>query len=58
MMRLLRCTVRVDNQDEALRFYTEKLGFEKKMDMPMGPAQRWITVAPKGEPGAAQGTQH
>ena len=51
MMRVIRCTVRVDNQDEALRFYTEKLGFEKKMDLPMGPAQRWITVAPPGGPG-------
>jgi len=52
MMRLKRCTVRVHDQDEARRFYTEKMGFEVKMDMPMGPAQRWITVAPQGEPGA------
>jgi len=27
MMRLKRCTVRVHDQDEALRFYTEKMGF-------------------------------
>src|SRR5438552_5804197 len=52
MMRLMRCTVRVADQDEALRFYTERLGFEKKMDMPMGPGQRWLTVGPAGEAGA------
>ncbi len=52
MMRLIRCTVRVADQDEALRFYTERLGFEIKMDMPMGPAQRWLTVGPAGETGA------
>lgn len=49
MMRVLRVTVRVENQDEALRFYTEKLGFEKRADMPMGPTQRWITVSPKDD---------
>jgi catechol 2,3-dioxygenase-like lactoylglutathione lyase family enzyme len=37
----------VDDQDEALRFYTEKLGFEKKTDEPMGPDARFITVAPE-----------
>ncbi len=41
-------TVQVTDQDKALRFYTEKLGFEKRADMPMGPAQRWIEVAPPG----------
>jgi catechol 2,3-dioxygenase-like lactoylglutathione lyase family enzyme len=49
MIRVLRVTVRVENQDEALRFYTEKLGFEKRMDMPMGPTQRWITVGSKDD---------
>jgi catechol 2,3-dioxygenase-like lactoylglutathione lyase family enzyme len=54
MMRLARVTVRVADQAEALRFYTEKLGFVKKMDMPMGPTQRWLTVAPPdaGDSGA------
>lgn len=41
-------SVRVRNQDEAIRFYTEKLGFEKRMDMPMGGDMRWVTVAPPG----------
>jgi catechol 2,3-dioxygenase-like lactoylglutathione lyase family enzyme len=49
MMRLARVTLRVRDQAEALKFYTEKLGFVKKMDMPMGPGQSWITVAPPGE---------
>ena len=45
---LARVTILVRNQDEALRFYTEKLGFEKRADMPMG-ATRWLTVAPTGQ---------
>jgi len=43
-------TVRVKDQDEALRFYTERLGFEKRDDVPMGPEMRWLTVAPIGSP--------
>ena len=35
-------------QDEALRFYTETLGFEKRLDVPMGEGARWIEVAPPG----------
>ena len=49
MLRVLRVTIRVRDQEEALRFYTEKLGFEQRADLPMGPQRRWITVAPKGE---------
>jgi lactoylglutathione lyase len=41
-------TVQVTNQDKALEFYTQKLGFEKRRDDPMGPNQRWIEVAPQG----------
>lgn len=41
-------TVQVTDQDRALEFYTQKLGFEKRMDVPMGPGQRWIEVAPPG----------
>jgi lactoylglutathione lyase len=40
--------IRVKNQDEALRFYTERLGFEKRMDADMGEGKRWLTVAPVG----------
>lgn len=45
---LARVTILVSDQDEALSFYTEKLGFEKRADMPMG-ATRWLTVAPAGQ---------
>jgi uncharacterized glyoxalase superfamily protein PhnB len=38
-------TVAVTDQDEALAWYTEKLGFEKRMDVTAG-AMRWLTVAP------------
>src|SRR5207253_4567489 len=41
-------TVQVSDQDKALAFYTQKLGFEKRSDQPMGPNQRWIEVAPRG----------
>ena len=41
-------TVQVTDQDKALAFYTQKLGFEKRADQPMGPEQRWIEVAPPG----------
>jgi lactoylglutathione lyase len=38
----------VNDQDAAKAFYTEKLGFELRMDAPLGPDTRWIAVAPKG----------
>jgi len=41
-------TVHVTDQEKALAFYTEKLGFETRADMPMGPGQRWLEVAPAG----------
>ncbi len=37
----------VVDQDQALRFYVETLGFEKRLDVPMGSGARWIEVAPK-----------
>ena len=36
--------------DAALKFYTELLGFQKKMDNEMGPGQRWLTVSPADQP--------
>ena len=40
--------VLVDDQEKALRFYTDVLGFEKKRDIPVG-EYRWITVtSPEG----------
>lgn len=48
-MKLLRVTLRVQNQLEALHFYTEQMGFTKNADFPLGEGQRWITVSPSGE---------
>jgi lactoylglutathione lyase len=44
-------TAYVTDQDRAVDFYVNKLGFEKRRDNPMGPpgSPRWIEVAPKGE---------
>jgi predicted enzyme related to lactoylglutathione lyase len=41
-------TIQVKDQDEALRYYTECLGFEARMDVPMGEGMRWVTVAVPG----------
>ena len=43
--RVSTITIAVADQDEALAWYTEKLGFEKKMDV-RSPQFRWLTVAP------------
>lgn len=44
----------VQNQEKALRFYTEKLGFIKKIDIPLSEGNRWLTVVSKEEPDAAE----
>ncbi len=48
-MRVRLNSIVVDDQAAALKFYTEKLGFIVKTDMPAGGA-RWITVVPPDEP--------
>jgi catechol 2,3-dioxygenase-like lactoylglutathione lyase family enzyme len=40
--------VPVSDQDRAIEFYTEKLGFEKRADTPFGGGNRWVEVAPAG----------
>jgi catechol 2,3-dioxygenase-like lactoylglutathione lyase family enzyme len=40
--------VPVTDQDAALEFYTQKLGFEVRNDTPFGDGMRWIEVAPPG----------
>jgi lactoylglutathione lyase len=40
--------VPVTDQDRALAFYRDKLGFEKRLDAPYGDGKRWIEVAPPG----------
>jgi catechol 2,3-dioxygenase-like lactoylglutathione lyase family enzyme len=42
-------SVLVDDQEKALRFYTEVLGFQKKTEFPVGDA-RWLTVVSPEEP--------
>ena len=41
-------TLYVKDIDRAIDFYTNKLGWEKTMDAPMGEGNRWVTVAPEG----------
>ena len=50
-MRIKLNSIMVDDQEKALRFYTEVLGFEKRRDIPVGGPFRWITViSPEGHP--------
>jgi catechol 2,3-dioxygenase-like lactoylglutathione lyase family enzyme len=46
-------TVVVRNCDEALEFYTQKLGFHLLEDTPLPDNKRWLLVAPPGSPAAA-----
>ena len=48
-MRINLTSVLVDDQDRALRFYTEVLGFVKKTEIPLGEA-RWLTVVSPDDP--------
>jgi catechol 2,3-dioxygenase-like lactoylglutathione lyase family enzyme len=41
--------VPVADQDAAIAFYTEKLGFEKRSDVPFGNGDRWVEVGPAGQ---------
>lgn len=52
-MKIRLVSVPVEDQAHALSFYTEVLGFEKKVDLPVGEF-RWLTVVSKDEPEAAQ----
>jgi predicted enzyme related to lactoylglutathione lyase len=45
-------TVWVNDLDAAIGFYTEALGFEKRMDMPFGDDGRFVVVGPAGGEGA------
>ncbi|XOV83874.1 MAG: VOC family protein [bacterium] len=48
-MKIYITSVFVDDQQQALEFYTETLGFVKKHDIPLG-EYRWLSVVGKGEP--------
>lgn len=46
-MRVTLISIPVRDQEKALQFYTEKLGFIKKIDTPMGGGNRWLTLVSK-----------
>jgi catechol 2,3-dioxygenase-like lactoylglutathione lyase family enzyme len=48
-MRIYLTSVLIDDQDKALRFYTDVLGFTKKTDIDLGEA-RWLTVVAPDQP--------
>jgi predicted enzyme related to lactoylglutathione lyase len=52
-MKIKVTTLYVDDQDKALRFYTDVLGFVKKADFSQGPF-RWLTVASPEDPGGTE----
>lgn len=52
-MRIVVISVFVEDQEEALSFYTEVLGFQKKNDVPVGEF-RWLTVVSPEEPNGVE----
>jgi catechol 2,3-dioxygenase-like lactoylglutathione lyase family enzyme len=52
-MKIVVTSVLVDDQDKALKFYTEVLGFVKKTEIPLGEA-RWLTVVSADDPNGTE----
>jgi len=52
-MKIKLTSVFVDDQDKALKFYTESLGFVKKLEIPLGEF-KWLTVVSPEEPDGVQ----
>jgi catechol 2,3-dioxygenase-like lactoylglutathione lyase family enzyme len=52
-MRIYVTSVLVDNQAKALTFYTDKLGFKLKNDVPVG-EHRWLTVVSQEDPNGTE----
>lgn len=51
-MRVTIISIPVRDQEKALKFYTEKLGFLKKLDLPLSEHSRWLTVvSPESQDG-------
>jgi catechol 2,3-dioxygenase-like lactoylglutathione lyase family enzyme len=48
-MKVKVISVPVQDQEKALAFYTKKLGFVKKLDVPLGEGNRWLTVVSNEE---------
>lgn len=53
MMKIVLTSVFVDDQQKALQFYTEKMGFLKKVEVPMGGVS-WLTVVSAADPDGVQ----
>lgn len=53
-MKISLSSVSIGDYDQALKFYTEVLGFVKKHDIPLGEGSRWLTVV---SPEAPDGTE-
>ncbi len=53
-MRIHVTSVYVDDQDRALAFYTDVLGFTTKTDFPLGDGNRWLTVVSPEDPDGPQ----
>ena len=50
IQKLSHTTIHVFDQEQALDFYANKLGFEVRMDMTIESGFRWLTVGPKSQP--------
>jgi catechol 2,3-dioxygenase-like lactoylglutathione lyase family enzyme len=48
-MQISKVTIPIADQDRALKFYTQALGFEVVKDTPFGPGQRWIELRLPGQ---------
>jgi len=53
-MRASVLSIPVLDQEKALQFYTQKLGFIKKLDTPLGGGNRWLTLVSKDQPDGIQ----
>ncbi len=47
--RVAQVTLVVTDQARSLEFYVQKVGFEKKADVPLPGGRRWVTVGPSGQ---------
>jgi catechol 2,3-dioxygenase-like lactoylglutathione lyase family enzyme len=53
MQKIAHIALVVADYDEAIEFYTQKLGFDLLEDIPLSDTKRWVLVAPKGSTGCA-----
>ncbi|MFN8448205.1 MAG: VOC family protein [Anaerolineae bacterium] len=53
-MRITVTSVSIADYDQALKFYTEVLGFVKKRDIPLGEGARWLTVVSPEDPNGVE----